>query len=66
MTRVLRELRDIVSYCGLGFLVVYGFQTAFAYPGITLIRQHRWLGCLILLSVFAIGSRLNVARKAGF
>ena len=66
MTRVLRELRDILSYCGLGFLMAYGMQTAFAYPGIALMRQHRWPGYLILLSVFAISKRLNVARKAGF
>ncbi len=65
MTRVLRELRDILSYCGLGFLVLYGFQTGFAYPGITVIRQHRWLGYLILVSAFAVAHRIRTARKAG-
>ena len=64
LKRVLREVRDIWSYCGLGFLVFYGFQTAFSYPGITLVRQHRWLGYGILASALAIADRLRTARQA--
>jgi hypothetical protein len=64
LKRVLREVRDILSYCGLGVLVAHGFKTAFAYPGLTLVRQHRWLGYGILASALAIADRLRTAGQA--
>ncbi len=63
LKRLLREVRDVLSYCGIGFLVVYGFQTAFAHPGITLVSQHRWLGYWILLSALAVADRVRTARR---
>jgi hypothetical protein len=65
ITRVLQELQNILSYCGLGFLVVYGFQTAFAYPCATVAVRHPWLGYLMLVSAFAVANRLRVVRKPG-
>ena len=59
LKRPFLEVRDIFSYCGIGFLVLYGWQTAFAYPGMTLVRQHRWLGYWILASAFAVADRIR-------
>jgi len=61
--RFLREVRDLLSYCGIGFLSLYGFQTAFAYPGWMLVRQHRWLGYWIIASAVAICARLRTASR---
>jgi hypothetical protein len=63
LKRLFLEVRDIFSYCGIGFLVLYGWQTAFAYPGMTLVRQHRWLGYWILASAFAVADRIRTARR---
>jgi hypothetical protein len=62
--RFLREVRDLLSYSGIAFLIAYGFQTAFSYPGWMLVRQHRWFGYWIIASAFAIAARMNEASRA--
>lgn len=63
LSRFFRVLRDILSYCSIGFLWVYGFQTAFAYEGIAPVRQHRWLGYWMIASAFATADRFRIARR---
>jgi hypothetical protein len=63
LKRLFQEGRNIFSYLGVGFLVAYGFQTAFAYPGMTIVRQHRWLGYCMLASAIAVADRIRSVRK---
>lgn len=62
--KVILKVRDLLSYCGIGFLIAYAFQTMWAVPGLTLVRQHRLAGLFILLSALSISHRLNAEISA--
>lgn len=57
--KIILKARDLLSYCGLGFLVAYGGQWMWGVSGLTLERPHRLLGLLVFLSALSIGTRLN-------
>jgi hypothetical protein len=65
MTKVLREVRDVLSSCSVGFLVVYGVHAAFPLSGLAVATEPRWFGLLTLFSAIAAAHRLRIARKSG-
>ena len=65
MTRALREMRNVLSYCSVGFLVVYGWHTAVPQSGSVVATQPRWFGYLTLISAIAAAHRFRISRKAG-
>lgn len=61
--RLFRGVRDLFGYCGIGFLVVCGIETAFAYPGMMIGVQRRWVGYWMLASALAVTSRFNALLR---
>jgi hypothetical protein len=56
----IRDLCDILSLCGLFFVLKGGFDKAFSG---TATHQH-WVGYLMLGSALALAYRLRTTRKA--
>lgn len=59
LRKIVLKTRDLLSYCGVGFLVAYGGQWMWGVSGLTLERPHRLFGLLVFLSALSIGARLN-------
>jgi hypothetical protein len=64
LKKLLGNAWNLLSYCGVAFLLGDGLERAFPYSGITVIHEHRWLGFWILASSIAVAARLRSASKA--
>jgi hypothetical protein len=62
--RILRQLLDLLSSCGIGLLMLYGVQTAFPTPaGWMLVTQNHWLGYWVMASSVTLAVRMRATSK---
>ena len=59
---LVRGVRDVLSFCGLGFLVQYGLQMVSTDSGNYLVRKHVF-GYFILASALAVAYRFRAESR---
>jgi len=63
MSKLYQQARNFLSYSAIGFLMFFGFQTAFYNPALPEVRQPHWLGYWVLASAVALADRMRSMRK---